>query len=236
MFNKESLEYLVGLKPVEIKEIDKQIYSTEKLYHVVEPSPENLTATTLTSLIDYIKSGMDHKASPKLIIQVKSPSEVKLYSEIRNDKSRECYMSCNAMLPNNIKFNNFLDTENFNIMLQSSFVDNEDRKVLLQITGNITDEAVKNVSDDGISQSVTIKTGVAKKDNVLVPNPAILAPYRTFPEVIQPESKFIFRMKEGPYAALYEADGGAWRNQAMQSIKEYLENNLKEVSNIEIIS
>ncbi|OSA97223.1 hypothetical protein B2H85_16310, partial [Clostridium botulinum] len=63
-----------------------------------------------------------------------------------------------------------------------------------------------------------------------------LAPYRTFPEVQQPTSKFIFRMQQGPKAAIFEADGGAWRNQAMQSIKAYLQEELKEIQNINIIS
>ena len=69
-----------------------------------------------------------------------------------------------------------------------------------------------------------------------MPNPVELAPYRTFPEVEQPISKFIFRMQEGPRAALYEADGGAWRNKAILSIKEYLQEELKELENIEIIA
>lgn len=56
----------------------------------------------------------------------------------------------------------------------------------------------------------------------------ILAPYRTFLEVEQPESQFIFRMKDGPRGAIFEADGGAWRNQAIVNIREYLKEQLSE--------
>ena len=84
---------------------------------------------------------------------------------------------------------------------------------------------------------VTIKTGIASVGEAEVPNPVTLAPYRTFPEIEQVESKFIFRMKEGPLAAIFEADGGAWKNEAMKRIKEYLVENLKELKDkIEIIS
>ncbi|KHO31340.1 hypothetical protein OR63_10900, partial [Clostridium tetani] len=83
------------------------------------------------------------------------------------------------------------------------------------------------VGDDGVSQAATIKTGVASVNEVKVPNPVVLAPFRTFPEIEQPESKFIFRMQSGPRAALFEADGGAWRNEAMIKIKAYLEEQLK---------
>lgn len=116
-----------------------------------------------------------------------------------------------------------------NIMLQSSFVDNKDRNLLLKVTGNVKDEAVKSVGDNGVSQAVTIKTGVASVSDVVVPNPVTLAPFRTFQEVEQPESKFIFRMKDGPSAALYEADGGAWRNEAMKNIKSSSKNSLKDL-------
>ena len=121
-------------------------------------------------------------------------------------------------------------------MLQSSFVDVGDKKALLQYTGLVQDENVKSIGDDGISQQVTVKTGVASVAQAVVPNPVSLAPYRTFPEVEQPVSKFIFRMQDGPRAALFEADGGAWRNTAIKNIKEYLEEELKELSNIKIIA
>ena len=121
-------------------------------------------------------------------------------------------------------------------MLQSSFADKGDKEVLLQYTGLVRDEAVKTTGDDGISQKVTVKTGVASVGEAIVPNPVILAPYRTFAEIEQPESKFIFRMKEGPSAAIFVADGGAWKNDAILRIREYLQEQLKEIENIEIIA
>ena len=61
-----------------------------------------------------------------------------------------------------------------------------------------------------MSQKTTIKTGAENLSEVKVPNPVVLAPYRTFSEVDQPESKFIFRLESGkedtPLAALFEAD------------------------------
>jgi len=121
-------------------------------------------------------------------------------------------------------------------MLQSSFIENEDRNKLLKVSGNIKEENVKSVGDDGVSQSAAIKVGVASVAEVVIPNPVILAPFRTFPEVEQPLSKFIFRMQTGPQCALYEADGGAWRNVAMESIKEYLKARLEGLDNVKIIS
>lgn len=237
MEQREALEYLVNLgeKKEPIIELDQGTFSRVSLNRVTEPVASKLTVSTLTGLVDYIKTNVDHLEG-KLLIQVKSPEEVALYSPLNADREREKYVSAEAILPNNVVYDRFLDTERFNIMLQSAFVDDEDKSKLLKYTALITDDTVKNFGDYGISQKVTVKTGVASVSDAVVPNPVTLAPYRTFPEVIQPESKFIFRMKEGPTAALFEADGGAWRNTAILGIKEYLKEALKDNENIEIIA
>ena len=237
MENRDALEYLVNLgeKKEAIIELDQGTFSRVSLNRVTEPVASKLTVSTLTGLVDYIKTNVDHLEG-KLLIQVKSPEEVALYSPLNADREREKYVSAEAILPNNVVYDKFLDTERFNIMLQSAFVDDEDKSKLLKYTALITDDTVKNFGDDGISQKVTVKTGVASVSDAVVPNPVTLAPFRTFPEVEQPESKFIFRMKEGPSAALFEADGGAWRNKAILNIKAYLEKELEHNHNVEIIA
>lgn len=237
MMNKEAMEYLVNLGENDdpIIQLAQGTYSRVGLSRITEPVANTLTVSTLTGLVDYIKGNVD-KLKGELLIQVKSQDEVRLYSPLNEDKERELYIKAEAILPNNVRYDQFIDTERFNIMLQSSFVDAGYKKALLQYTGLVQDENVKSIGDDGVSQQVTVKTGVASVGQAIVPNPVSLAPYRTFPEVEQPISKFIFRMKEGPSAAIYEADGGAWRNEAIKNIKEYLEEELKEVENIKIIA
>lgn len=237
MEQREALEYLVNLgeKKEPIIELDQGTFSRVSLSRVTEPVASKLTVSTLTGLVDYIKTNVD-KLEGKLLIQVKSPEEVTLYSPLNADREREKYVSAEAILPNNVVYDRFLDTERFNIMFQSAFVDDEDKSKLLKYTALITDDTVKNFGDDGISQKVTVKTGVVSVSDAVVPNPVTLAPFRTSPEVEQPESKFIFRMKEGPSAALFEADGGAWRNKAILNIKAYLEKELEHNHNVEIIA
>lgn len=72
---------------------------------------------------------------------------------------------------------------------------------MLKVVGNIQEDNVKNVEDDGISQAVVAKIGVASVGNVEVPNPVSHVPFRTFVEVNQPVS--IFRMKNGPNCVLF---------------------------------
>ena len=237
MINKEALEYLVdlGMERDSIIQLEQGTFSRENLKRVNDPVATTLKVSTLTGLVDYIKANVD-ELKGELLIQVKSHDEVRLFSKLNTDRDRELYIQAEAILPNNIRYNSFIDTENFNIMLQSSFVDTGDKAVLLKYTGLVQDEAVKSTGDDGVSQQVTVKTGVASVGQAIVPNPVSLAPYRTFPEVEQPISKFIFRMQSGPRAALFEADGGAWRNQAILNLKNYLEKELEKAINVSIIA
>ena len=145
---------------------------------------------------------------------------------------RDDLLSVRADLPDGFPFERYMDLETFNIMLQSRFVDTNDRAALLALTANVVDENVKSYGDDGISQVASVKSGVTSVADVKVPNPVLLRPFRTFAEVDQPESKFIFRMRKGDdgvTAALIEADGGAWKIEAIQNIAEYLRNNLQKV-------
>ncbi len=48
---------------------------------------------------------------------------------------------------------------------------------------------------DGAAQSVEVKTEIASKAIKMFPNPVILRPYRTFIEVEQPASQFIFSVR-----------------------------------------
>ena len=124
--------------------------------------------------------------------------------------------------------------------MQAKFLEDpeSDRALVLKFAGTVDDGTVSQYSDDGISQKATIRTGIASKGDAIVPNPVKLRPYRTFHEVQQPISEFIFRMKsdDGVWCALFEADGGAWENVAMKNIKEYLEVELADYPNFTIIS
>lgn len=106
--------------------------------------------------------------------------------------------------------------------------------------GTVEAGSVSEYGDDGVTQKATIKTGLASKGDAIVPNPVCLRPYRTFLEVEQPESAFVFRMKQDNYGsvmcAVFEADGGAWKMDATQAIKEYLQRELDGMPQFTVIS
>jgi hypothetical protein len=127
-------------------------------------------------------------------------------------------------------FGQWLDPESFNIGLQSLFVETDERARVLEIVGNISTDGVSTIDDDGVSQAIVARAGVRLGKLVGVPNPVRLAPFRTFRDIDQPESLFVLRVRgesgEQPRIALFEADGGCWRLQAIESIAAFLRQRL----------
>jgi hypothetical protein len=237
---KEAMEYLLTKVTNEVRAIEgNHFHITAAGAKIIDmPARETVTSfsvRTLTGLVDYINSEADKAeySTDKLFLQVASHNRVVLFSTLK-DRERDFYISAEAQTPQ-IKFDSFMDTENFNIMLQSCFQKNEDLEKMLAVVGTIKEENVKTTGDNGITQSVTAKAGIARYDEVELPNPVTLTPFRTFTEIFQPSSSFVFRMQNGPRAALFEADAGAWKLRAMQGIKMYLKDHIK-VENIEILA
>ena len=235
---KEALRYLMeDMSDVKKVEIGGKTFADRPMHYVsYNPKANAIGLNTLSSLIDYIKSGVD-KMDGKMIVHVQSPTKVQFYSSLDAERKREVIAEVVAQVPD-FRFGQFYDHESFCIGLQSKFVDNDDRALLLKFAGTVESGTVAQYGDDGISQKATVKTGIAAKGEAIVPNPVTLMPFRTFMEVEQPESRFVFRMKDcgGVQCALFEADGGAWKLDAMEAIHNYLEEHLEGIKNIIVIS
>ena len=239
---KEALQYLVELGKAEEHTINGDTYSDKPLHRIdmYIPKANAIEMHTLTSLVDYIKSDVD-AMSEKMIVEVASPTKVNLYSQLDYNRDREKLVSVSARVPE-FSFNNFMDQEKFCINLQSKFIDDPqtDRSLILKFAGTVEAGTVADYGDDGITQKATVKTGIVSKGDAIIPNPVKLRPYRTFLEVEQPISEFIFRMKQDKYdgikCAIFEADGGAWQIAATKAIKEYLQFELADMTQFTVIS
>src|SRR5690625_2133462 len=168
---KTTLQYRIGLGAADVHTENGQSYSDRPLHlleaHVARP----FEVHTLSGLVDYIKSHVD--GSEPVVVHVVSPTQVTVKSALNKDAERGFFLKAEALLPR-INFNSYYDVEDFNILLQSAFVTNEEKGIMLKLVGNIKEEVVNNFGDDGISQSVVAKAGVASVANVEVPNPVQL--------------------------------------------------------------
>jgi hypothetical protein len=221
---RNAIEKILELAMPEIIEIGELEYSSKPLTLVRPPRTQTLQVKTLTGIVDYLAW---EKPQPTDALHVVDERTVSLITQgDETYKDREKILTAQHSDRSLFKFDQFLELENFIIGLQSAFVRDESTEKVLSVLGNVKDKEVKNFNDDGITQSVTAKSGVSMVKEVPVPNPVILRPYRTFLEIEQPQSAFILRLRSGggqsPVAALFLADGLQWELTAMQSIKAWL--------------
>lgn len=188
-----------------------------------------LHTNSLSSVADYIKSNADFDAlasDGRKIIHVEDEKTVWLYTEMNSFKKRSALLLASAWV-SSFPFGQWLSLENFIISVQANFVTDEHRDELLSFVATVKQDTGVEQQDDGVTQKVTTRSGVSLSRTSKVPNPITLRPFRTFSEVEQPESAFVFRIKAeegcGVKAALFAADGDAWRHDAILKIRDYFQ-------------
>lgn len=194
---------------------------------------------TTTSILEMARGAIMEQVNvetAKIVANILDPNTAatkkrSLIVTVENDHQRDYLYSCKAQLPVH-DFGHFITLENMIIALRSKYVRTASLDEHIQLVGSIFEESSVVTSDDGISQNVAVRKGVALKANKTI-NPIVrLTPFRTFSDVEQPASDFLFRIKEGGTAALFEADGGAWENEARRNIAMFLRTELEELKDI----
>ena len=112
---------------------------------------------------------------------------------------------------------------------RSLYIPNDDHAYLLKLISSVSSESKVTSSDNGVTQSVEAKSGIALNSMVQVKPRVALRPFRTFVEVEQPESDFLLRISERGEIGVYPADGGVWKLEATRNIAGYFEEALKDL-------
>jgi len=233
------IDRILALAPIQTFELKGRMYTKNNLSQITPPEfvhPEPLTLNTLSGMVDYVNS-LDARLKKVVFLQVDAFNSISLLGELQPENSNKRFKYAKSVLSvNAFGFSNpqspiWYDLENFVIALQSQFVRNESIEVMLGHLGNLANETVVTHTDDTLSQSIQIETGITTRSSVKVTNPVTLQPHRTFLEVTQPESTCIFRLKSkgGMQCALFISDGGAWKLDAINNIKEWLREQLPEI-------
>lgn len=232
---KDAIRYINDLVDAHEHTVNGKVYTDKPLHLVAPPKAETTIVTALSSLVKIVKAEADKYTIP-MFIHVINATHVEAFGSLDIDfRTREVPFSAKADLPD-IAFNRFLDVESALIQLKSKFLPTADRDTLISLLGNIAEDNSRKTGDDGFSQTVTVRKGISVKENATIPTTVHLAPFRTFLEVEQPASDFTVRIHDGPSVALYEADGGAWQQEARSNITELLEADFKGTDGIIVIS
>lgn len=224
---KEAIEKILSLSVPTISMIDGLAYTDRPLTAVVEPALSKVSLLTLTGLVDLVKAGTDNLIADGWLLHVGSHLSVSLVKKQTDKYGRRIELAsakCEDGAP--FAFGRFMDREEFVIGLLSRFVSTPDLQEVVKLASSLTVSQVAQAEDDGVSQKTTVKQGIQLKQDVTVKGRVSLRPYRTFREVEQPASEFVFRLRSRdggiPECALFEADGGAWKLNAVLTIKVWL--------------
>ena len=222
---KEAIEKIQELveshDKVQTIDIEGTTYTELKLSAVKEQIPhcDRMDFCNLEMLVENIKTELnDHNLPLRVLVKER---EVNVYSSYDRYKDREYIFRAIAQVPD-IEFNRSMSVEAMIIMLQTNFIDTENRNNLIQLISRISSENKVEMTDDGMGQRVAVTQGVSVKGTVSVPPLVKLIPFRTFYEVNQPEQTFLFRIDKNMNVALFDADGGAWKASCQCEIKKYL--------------
>ncbi|BDU72945.1 hypothetical protein [Mesoterricola silvestris] len=207
------------------------VFSTEALHQVLAaapPQPKLVAVNTLAGFSELIRAKLENKAfSTEFLIHVESETTVTLKAKETDEYGRRVVLiQAQPVSFDKFKFGQWIDQESFSIAIASLFAESEDKDYVLNLASSITNEATSTSDDNGFTQKATIKAGLSHKAQVTIKPRVALAPFRTFPEVAQPVSEFVFRARitdNGPALMLIEADGGRWKVDAMKTIREAME-------------
>lgn len=234
MIDRSFLEKVEEMAKVEQFEILGRQFASKQL-HLIKPAKvEAVAIDTLQGLVDFLSANKDGIDLSKATVHVESHLKVSVFGVpdlVYRDRERFAVASYS---PREYRYGQYVTIEDFLVGLQTYFVVDDTVREILRVLGNVTDENVRTVSDDGITQQVTARTGITLRADIKIPNPVVLAPHCTFREVEQPGRQFILRLKrqEGqlPMCALFDADGGKWELEAMSRIQTWLDERLPNMT------
>lgn len=226
---KEAIEKILALSRPEVVAIDDRSYLLQGRDPAIEIYPDPLQVNNLSGVIDYCCEDPDGFGD--FVVHVSDYNKVVLYPPMGGPFNMRPVLVKSVSRECGFVFGRAYNYEDFMVAIYTSFVPNDDREYVLKFISGVRVDAGSKVEDNGITQVLTAKAGASSlvKD-IPIKNVLTLKPYRTFSEIDQPESVFVFRMKvvDGqPVFLIHEADGAAWKQVAILRIKDHLAEQIK---------
>lgn len=226
---REFVNKLMELAPPTTLEVDGSVYSSKEMIHIQDrkPMPKCIDLTGLDSICNLILNEYDH-IGQQIFVQAKDYKSVSVFTSLDSDDDRLYLYRCVADTPG-ITVGTYLPYDRAVIELRSLYIPSEGTAYLLNLLGSISNESRVTTSDNGVTQKVEAKTGIALNSMVEVKPRVHLQPFRTFLEVEQPGSEFLLRISDRGEIGLFPADGGVWKLEATRNIAAYFEERLKDL-------
>lgn len=201
-------------------------YEMDKvIQNILDPNTKATAKRKITLTIELTPD--DERRQIQVSVTAKSYKSVEVMTTYLPDFSRNILYRAEADAPG--LRTGFRGREVALIELRSLFIPNEGTAYLLDLLSRMTDENSVSTKDNGVTQTVEARQGVALNALVEVKPRVMLRPFRTFLEVEQPESEFLLRVDPDEGIGFFEADGGIWKLEAKKNIADYFNTNLADL-------
>lgn len=206
------IDKIVSLKETKIFEINGQTYADASLTRIPPhvDRPDCISVSGLDSICKLIRTELE-KVDTTIMVQVKSNDTVEVMTTYLSDFSRNTLYRAKADAPG----------------LYTGFRGRE--VALIELLSRMTNENSVSTNDNGVTQTVEARQGVALNAVVEIKPRVMLRPFRTFLEVEQPESEFLLRVDPDEGIGFFEADGGIWKLEAKKNIADYFLKNMGDL-------
>lgn len=227
---KEAIDRVLQLAAPTQFTYGERSYTDKNLVAIQEPQLNTFKVFTLAGFGELVREKIDSLDPANYVIHVEDFDSVNLTARKSDVWGRRSdLITASPVKVDGFKFGNYQEQDNFIVGVLSGFAQTDDRDYVVRVASSLTANAATIAEDDGIAQKVTTQRGVTLQKNEVLKNRVVLAPYRTFPEVDQTAfaAEFIFRVrntgdKQIPNLALFEADGGKWKVNAINEVRRYL--------------
>lgn len=200
-------------------------YEMDKvIQNILDPNTKATAKRKITCKL--IRTELE-KVGTTIMVQVKSNDTVEVMTTYLSDFSRNTLYRAKADAPG--LRTGFRGREVALIELRSLCIPNEGTAYLLDLLSRMTNENSVSTNDNGVTQTVEARQGVALNAVVEIKPRVMLRPFRTFLEVEQPESEFLLRVDPDEGIGFFEADGGIWKLEAKKNIADYFLKNMGDL-------
>jgi len=235
---KEALKYLVEMGGIYKESLldGSQIVTSGEYNKIVRmPVLEPISCNTLTGIVDFINMNNANAQTYKILmtpicIHIISHARVELIGDFTDDWTKKTvYVEAKSeVFDIKIVTKSLLE---FSPWVQTFFVQDNEASYILDNLSKITAFNGLVVTDKGVSLEVETKKNIHFKENDKIRSQVTLRPFRTFPEIEQPESVFVLRIHEGVdgiMIALHQAVDPTWKIRAIYSIRKFFEKNISD--------
>jgi len=230
---REAIDRILSLAPITTRDIAGMTYSDRAMVLVEPPKVDTLSITSLTGMVDYIRSGepgrLTKEEDGNIFLQAVSSTLVRLMGPVGKDGKRNKYAVAEFDASKEFPFGSPMSPEAFITAFKSNAVppsegSASDFNLTLKIVSSISLEHLATMTDSKVTQQVALKQRV-QFNLQEIPAFLDLEFRRTFPEIGQYRNQFFLRVKgkdQNVTISLHETTKDRWESQCRHAIKEWL--------------